>query len=55
MEKYGMPKMGKGVMGHEKKPKKCDPFKAQKSDMGKLNEKPMTNRGYPSEAMNYKY
>lgn len=41
-ESYGMKK----VMGHEKTPKKCDPFAAQKSGM---------RRGYPAEAYNYNY
>lgn len=44
-----------GVMGHEKMPKKCNAFEAQKSDMGRINRDPRTNRGYPSEAWNYKY
>lgn len=47
--------MGKGIMGHEKMPKKCNAFAAQKSDMGRVQKKPMGNLGYPSEAWNYKY
>jgi len=53
-ESYGASKSG-GVMGHEKKPKKCDPLAAQKSDLGRIKREPQTNRGYPSEAWNYKY
>jgi len=41
-ESYGMDK----VMGHDKAPKKCDPFAAQKKEM---------NRGYPAQAYDYKY
>lgn len=41
-ESYGMAK----VMGHDKSPKKCDPFGAQKKQM---------HRGYPSEAYAYNY
>lgn len=41
-ESYGMGK----VMGHEKAPKKCDPFGAQKKQM---------HRGYPKEAYAYDY
>jgi len=51
-------KMGKkmgGVMGHDKPPKKCNPYMAQKSDLGRLKMKPMDNRGTPKEAFNYKY
>lgn len=42
-------------MGHEKKPMKCDPFAAQKSDMGRIKEIPMKNRGYPAQADSYSY
>lgn len=52
-ESYGMRDMG--VMGHEKKPMKCDAFAAQKKDMGRLQREPMNNRGYPEQAFEYKY
>lgn len=52
-ESYGMKDMG--VMKHEKMPHKCDVFAAQKSDMGKMKIEPMTNRGYPKQAWDYKY
>lgn len=52
--RYGNPAMGK-VMGHDKKPMKCNPFAAQKADMGKLRKEPQTNRGYPKQAWEYKY
>lgn len=45
----------KGVMGHEKKPYKCDAYAAQKKDLGRLKKEPMTNRGYPQMAWDYKY
>lgn len=50
-ESYGM----KGVMGHEKKPMKCNPFAAQKSDMGRLQEKSSHYRGNSDKAYGYKY
>lgn len=50
-ESYGMGK----IMGHEKQPKKCDAFAAQKSDMSKLDMMPSSNRGHPSQAYDYKY
>ena len=53
-ESYGM-KREMGVMGHDKKPMKCNPFAAQKSDMGRIQREPQDNRGYPSEAWDYKY
>jgi len=53
-ESYGM-KKEMGVMGHDKKPMKCNPFAAQKSDMGRIQREPQDNRGYPSEAWDYKY
>jgi hypothetical protein len=52
-ESYGMKNMG--VMGHDKKPMKCDPFAAQKKDMGRVQREPMNNRGYPKQAFDYKY
>jgi len=52
-ESYGMKDMG--VMGHEKKPMKCNAFAAQKSDMGRLKREPADNRGYPEQAFKYKY
>lgn len=52
-ESYGMRDMG--VMGHEKKPMKCNAFEAQKSDMGRLKREPQDNRGYPKKAWDYKY
>jgi len=52
-ESYGMKDMG--VMGHDKKPMKCDAFAGQKRDMGRVQREPMTNRGYPDRAMAYKY
>jgi len=54
-ESYGMKMKGSGAMGHEKKPMKCDAIAAQKSDMGKMRYEPMTNRGYPRQAFDYKY
>lgn len=53
-ESYGMSR-AMGKMGHEKKPMKCDPFAAQKSDMGRVQRIPQDNRGYPSQAWDYKY
>lgn len=52
-ESYGMKDMG--VMGHASKVYKCDPFQAQKSDMGRMKREPMNNRGYPKQAWDYKY
>lgn len=52
-ERYGMG--GMGVMGHDSKPHKCDPFAAQKSDMGRLKREPMNDRGNPKQAWDYKY
>lgn len=52
-ESYGMKKMG--VMGHDKKPMKCDAFAAQKKDMNRLQREPQENRGYPEKAWDYKY
>lgn len=52
-ERYGMG--GMGVMGHEKKPMKCDPFAAQRSDLGRMQWEPDNNRGYPKQAFDYKY
>jgi len=52
-ESYGM--KGKKMLGHEKKPMKCNAFAAQKYDMGKINKKPMEMRGYPRQAWDYKY
>ena len=46
---------GSGIMGHEKKPEKCDPFVAQKSDVKKVQKRPMDNRGTPNKAFGYKY
>jgi hypothetical protein len=43
------------VMGQASKPYKCDPFAAQRSDMGRLKKEPMTNRGYPRQAWDYKF
>lgn len=51
--KYGMKEMG--AMGHDKKPMKCDPFAAQKKDMGRVQYRMQTDRGYPRQAMQYKY
>lgn len=48
------PGMGK-VMSHDKSPKKCDVYAAQKSDMGRLQKEKSTNRGYPEKAWEYKY
>ena len=50
-ESYGMGK----IMGHEKQPKKCDAFAAQKSDMSKLDMMPSNYRGHPRQAYDYKY
>lgn len=50
-ESYGMG----GGLGHEKKPRKCDPYKAQKHDMGRIRMEPRKSKGYPAEAWNYKY
>lgn len=52
-ESYGMKDMG--IMGHEKKPMKCDAFAAQKKDLNRLNMKPMDSRGYPEQAWKYDY
>lgn len=52
--KYANPS-GKKKMGHEKMPKKCNPYKAQKADMGRLREIPHNNRGYPMQAWEYRY
>lgn len=53
-ESYAM--KGKGGFGHEKKPSyKCDPLASQKADMGRMRVRPMEMRGYPSQAMDYKY
>lgn len=52
-ESYGMG--GMGVMGHDKKPYGCNPFAAQKSDMGRVKREPMNDRGYPKKAWEYKY
>lgn len=46
---------GKKIMGHEKAPKKCDPFAAQRADLGRIQKLPNMSRGYPSQAMDYKY
>ena len=54
-EKYKMDKGQGKVMGHEKKPMKCDSFAAQRSDLSRLRPEPMNNRGYPSQAFGYKY
>ena len=62
-ESYGMNKeyqsdgkyaMG-GVMGHEKTPRSCNAFEAQKRDYGRVEKKPMNYRGNPDEAWEYKY
>ena len=53
-ESYGAKSMG-GVMGHEKMPKSCDSFAAQRSDLNRLKMEPNTNRGYPQQAWGYKY
>ena len=53
-ESYGMSNT-MGNLGHEKNPRKIDPFSAQRSDMGRVRKIPSTNRGYPSEAWNYQY
>lgn len=53
-DRYGNPANGK-VMRHASKPMKCDPFAAQKSDMGRLKKEPMMNRGYPKQAWDYKF
>jgi hypothetical protein len=47
--------MGMGVMGHEKKPMKCNAFEAQKYDMGRVQREPMDSRGYPKMAWDYKF
>lgn len=52
-ESYGMKDMG--VMGHEKKPMKCNAFAAQKRDMRKVDDRPMDYRGTPNKAFGYKY
>ena len=54
---YAMPKglSGAGIMGHEKKPYKCDAFSAQKRDMKRLDKRPMDYRGSPDKAFQYKY
>lgn len=52
-ESYGMKDMG--VMGHEKKPKKCDAFAAQKRDLSRVQKMPMNHRGYPEQAYGYEY
>jgi hypothetical protein len=52
-ESYGMKDMG--VMGHDKKPMKCNAFEAQKMDNKNLDKKPSYNRGYPEQAWDYKY
>lgn len=46
---------GKGVMGHEKKPKYVDAYSAQKRDLGRMDWKPMGYRGTPDQAFDYKY
>jgi len=53
-DKYSQKGMGK-VMGHEKKPKKCNPFAAQKTDYGRIQHRPMDYRGTSREAFDYKY
>ena len=53
--KYKGGMKGGKVMGHEKKPMKCDPLMAQKSDMGKVQKRPMDYRGTPKQAFEYKY
>ena len=50
-ESYGM----SGVMGHEKQPRSCDAFAAQKKDYGRVDKTSMTNRGNPQQAWDYKY
>lgn len=50
---YGM--KGMGVMGHEKKPSKCNAFAAQKKDLSRVQMKPMDYRGSPDKAFDYKY
>ena len=52
-ESYAM--KGKGVMGHEKKPSKCNAFAAQKKDMSRIQAEPMDYRGTPEQAFGYKY
>jgi len=54
---YAMPKgmSGSGVMGHEKSPKSCNAFAAQKKDMGRVQRIPMKHRGNPDKAFDYKY
>lgn len=52
-ESYGM-KMS-GVMGHDKKPMKCNAYEAQQSDKGRIKMMPKENRGYPQKAWEYKY
>ena len=51
---YGM-KSGKGSMGHEKSPSKCNAFAAQKKDLSKVQRLPMDYRGTPDQAFGYKY
>jgi hypothetical protein len=46
---------GKGGFGHEKQPSKINYMAAQKADMGRMKIRPMEMRGYPSQAMDYKY
>lgn len=50
---YGMKDMG--VMGHATKTYKCDAFAAQKSDLGRLDKRPMDYRGTPKQAFGYEY
>jgi len=49
------PKGMSGEMGQASAPKSCDVLAPQKSDMGKIQEKPMGNLGYPKQAWDYKY
>ena len=49
---------GKGsgkVMGHDKKPEKCNVFAPQKKDMGRIQRRPMDYRGTPDKAFKYNY
>jgi hypothetical protein len=56
MDKYSKKKYSeKKNIGNTKMTFKCDPFAAQKSDMNKVQVRPMDNRGTPSQAFGYKY
>ena len=45
----------KKLMGHDSKPYHINAFKAQKRDMGRIRDRPMSYRGTPDQAFDYKY